>query len=364
LAEASLAVEQDSEWLGVATVLARAKIALGQIEQGLLYADNLVLDSRDDGVRLDYAYMLMSVGHNDDARVELMLLLEETGSASALRALGFLEMDGGRFEEAGARFSRLLSTGEYTYDAFFYLGLIAERMEDYQRAMRAYARVNMGINAIAAQARLAHLINRLGEGEKALQHLDQFGAQNPGFRVDMMVARAELLGEMGRYPEALDLYKEVLELRPADEGTGYAMAFMLESSGDLRSSIKQLRSFVRKRRTDPLALNALGYTLVANTDRLKEAGRYINKAVRLAPVNAAIIDSKGWLHFKTGEYKLALEYLREAYALDNDPEIAAHLGEVLWEMGEQTEAQKFWFQALAVNPDSDALTETMERFGQ
>ncbi|MCZ6829874.1 MAG: tetratricopeptide repeat protein [Gammaproteobacteria bacterium] len=364
LAEASLAVEQDSEWLGVATVLARAKIALGQIEQGLLYADNLVLDSRDDGVRLDYAYMLMSVGHNDDARVELMLLLEETGSASALRALGFLEMDGGRFEEAGARFSRLLSTGEYTYDAFFYLGLIAERMEDYQRAMRAYARVNMGISAIAAQARLAHLINRLGEGEKALQHLDQFGAQNPGFRVDMMVARAELLGEMGRYPEALDLYKEVLELRPADEGTGYAMAFMLESSGDLRSSIKQLRSFVRKRRTDPLALNALGYTLVANTDRLKEAGRYINKAVRLAPVNAAIIDSKGWLHFKTGEYKLALEYLREAYALDNDPEIAAHLGEVLWEMGEQTEAQKFWFQALAVNPDSDALTETMERFGQ
>ena len=83
-----------------------------------------------------------------------------------------------------------------------------------------------------------------------------------------------------------------------------------------------------------------------------------------APVNAAIIDSKGWLHFRTGEYKLALEYLRKAYALDNDPEIAAHLGEVLWEMGEQTEAQKFWFQALAVNPDSDALTDTMERFGQ
>ncbi len=364
LAEANLAVEQDSEWLAVATVLARAQIALGQIEQGLGYADNLVLDSRDDGVRLDYAYMLMSVGRNDDARVELMLLLEETGSASALRALGFLEMDGGRFEEAGARFSRLLGTGEYTYDAFFYLGLIAERMEDYQRAMRAYARVNLGFSAIAAQARLAQLINRLGEGEKALQHLDQFGAQNPGFRVDMMVARAELLGEMGRYPEALDLYKEVLELRPADEGTPYAMAFMLESSGDLKSSIKQLRSFVRKRRTDPLALNALGYTLVANTDRLKEAGRYINEAVRLAPVNAAIIDSKGWLHFRTGEYELALEYLRKAYALDNDPEIAAHLGEVLWEMGEQTEAQKFWFQALAVNPDSDALTDTMERFGQ
>ncbi len=364
LAEARIAVEQDSEWLAVATVLARAKISSGQIEQGLSYAEDLVLDSRDDGVRLDYAFMLMSVGRNDDARFELMLLLEETGSASALRALGFLEMDGGRFEDAAARFSQLLGTGEYTHDAFFYLGLIAERMEDYPRAMRAYARVNTGFNAITAQARLAQLMNRLGDGEKALQHLAQFGTQNPGFRVDMMVARAELLGEMGRYPEALGLYREVLELRPADEGTGYSMAFMMESSGDLKSSIKQLRSFVKKRRNDPLALNALGYTLVANTDRLNEAGRYINEAVRLAPVNAAIIDSKGWLHFRTGEYELAIEYLREAYALDNDPEIAAHLGEVLWKTGEQTEAQKLWFQALAINPESDVLTDTMDRFGQ
>ena len=142
------------------------------------------------------------------------------------------------------------------------------------------------------------------------------------------------------------------------------MAFMMESSGDLKSSIKQLRSFVKKRRNDPLALNALGYTLVANTDRLNEAGRYINEAVRLAPVNAAIIDSKGWLHFRTGEYELAIEYLREAYALDNDPEIAAHLGEVLWKTGAQTEAQKLWFQALAINPESDVLTDTMDRFGQ
>ena len=169
---------------------------------------------------------------------------------------------------------------------------------------------------------------------------------------------------MGRCAEELGLQLEGLELGPADEGTGYSMAFMMESSGDLKSSIKQLRSFVKKRRNDPLALNALGYTLVANTDRLNEAGRYINEAVRLAPVNAAIIDSKGWLHFRTGEYELAIEYLREAYALDNDPEIAAHLGEVLWKTGAQTEAQKLWFQALAINPESDVLTDTMDRFGQ
>jgi tetratricopeptide (TPR) repeat protein len=364
LAEANKAVALDSEWFSVATLLARARIASGQIEEGLRYADDLVLESRDDGVRLDYAYMLMSVGRSEDARLELMLLHEETGSAGALRALGFLEMDAGRFEEAAARFSQLLGTGEYTFDALFYLGLIAERMEDYQRAMRAYARVNAGFSAIAAQARLARLMNQLGEPETALEHLAQFGIQNPGFRVDMMVASAELLGEMGRFEEALDTYREVLELRPADEGTGYAMAFMEELSGDLKSSIKQLRSFVRKRRADPLALIALGYTLVVNTDKLSEAGRYIDKAIELAPANAAIIDSKGWLHFRKGEHELALKYLRDAYALDNDPEIAAHLGEVLWEMGEQTEAQKLWFRALAINPDSDALTDTMDRFGQ
>jgi len=173
-----------------------------------------------------------------------------------------------------------------------------------------------------------------------------------------------LLGEMGRYDEGIDVYQQILDLRPADEGTAYALAFMKEASGDAKGSIKLLRSFTKKRRGDPLALNALGYTLVSNTNKLGEARRYIDEAMRLAPMNAAIIDSKGWLHFKTGENEQALKYLRQAYELDNDPEIAAHLGEVLWETGEETDAQKLWFQALSINPDSDALKDTMERFGQ
>ncbi len=363
LVAAGEAVQADPQWLAASTLLARARIASGQIDSGLEFAEELVLDSRDLEVRLDYAYMLMSVGHTDDARVELMLLTEETGSAGALRALGFLELDTGSFEQAGARFSELLGTGEFTEDAMFYLGLIAERMEDYQRAMRAYSRVNIGYSAIPAQARLAHLMNKLGDEQGALKHLRRFGLQNPVFRVDMMVARAELLGELGRYDESLALYQEVLELRPTDDGTAYAMAFMHESSGNLGASIKLLKSFVRKRSDDPLALNALGYTLAASTDRLREARRYIDKAIRLAPSNAAIVDSKGWLHFRAGEHEQALQYLRQAYALDNDPEIAAHLGEVLWTMGDEIEAKKLWFNALAINPDSDSLLETMERFG-
>lgn len=360
----SKAIEKDPEWLAAKTIAARAQIASGDIDGGLSSAEDVVIDSRDLVTRLEFAYMLMSVGRLDEARVELMLLIEDHGSTGALRALGFLELDEGRFEESEQVFSQLLRSGEYTYDALFYLGLIAEKMEDFPRAMKAYAEVTIGNNAVAAQARIAYLMNKMGDAEIGLNHLEEFGAANPHYRLDMMVARAELLAQIGRYDESKVLYDEVLTLRPGDESTGFAKAFMLDRAGQTSDSIKLLRTFVRRRGDDPLALNALGYTMVDRSEKIKEAGKYIDKALALAPVNSAIIDSKGWFFYRSGDNARAIEYLTRAYSLDNDPEIAAHLGEVYWESGDEVEAQKVWFNALARNPDSDALMDTMERYGQ
>lgn len=359
----AMAVENDPEWVAAKTIAARAQIASGDIESGLQNAEEVVLENRDLDSRLEFAYMLMGVGRRDEARIELMLLIEDHGYTGALRALGFLELDEGRFEEAETAFGQLLRTGEYTYDALFYLGLIAEKLEDYPRAMKAYAEVTFGQSAIAAQARIANLMYKLGDGDIGLQHLEEFGNQNPQFRLDMIAARAELLADMGRFDEALAMLDALLELRPGDETTGYAKAFMLDRAGRTDESIKLLKKFVKQRKNDPLALNALGYTMVDRSQKLKDAGEYIEKALRLAPVNAAIIDSKGWYLYRRGDNAQAIEVLSQAYVFDNDPEIAAHLGEVYWETGDEVEAKKVWFNAIARNPESDALLETMERYG-
>ena len=100
------------------------------------------------------------------------------------------------------------------------------------------------------------------------------------------------------------------------------------------------------------ALNALGYTLADRTDRYQEALGYIEQALEQMPNDAAVLDSMGWVHFRMGKRDPALEYLRQAYHINPDAEIAAHLSEVLWVDGQREEARKIWREALGRDPDS------------
>jgi tetratricopeptide (TPR) repeat protein len=110
------------------------------------------------------------------------------------------------------------------------------------------------------------------------------------------------------------------------------------------------------------AYNALGYSLADRNVRLEEALQYIDKALQLAPDDAFIIDSMGWVQFRLGHYDASLKYMRRAYTVRPDPDIAAHLGEVLWTVGEHDEAQRVWQDARKKSPDNEALVNTMKRF--
>jgi tetratricopeptide (TPR) repeat protein len=110
------------------------------------------------------------------------------------------------------------------------------------------------------------------------------------------------------------------------------------------------------------AYNALGYTLAEKTDRLQEALELIEKAFKLAPEDPFILDSMGWVHYRLGNVETAVKYLQQAYGLRPDPEIAAHLGEVLWKVGQRDEARKVWRAALSDNPDHETLTTVMQKF--
>jgi tetratricopeptide (TPR) repeat protein len=76
------------------------------------------------------------------------------------------------------------------------------------------------------------------------------------------------------------------------------------------------------------------------------------------------MDSMGWVLFRRGDFKAALDYLTRAYALRPDPEIAAHLGEVLWVMGRRDEAAKTWKEAAKANPGNEVLSGAIKRFLQ
>jgi len=110
------------------------------------------------------------------------------------------------------------------------------------------------------------------------------------------------------------------------------------------------------------AYNALGYTLAERNERLDEAQKLIEKALALTPDDHFILDSMGWVHYRMGRLDQELEFIRRAYDNQPDPEIAAHLGEVLWQQGKHEEAISTWDAALREYPDNEVLVNTAKKF--
>jgi Flp pilus assembly protein TadD len=70
----------------------------------------------------------------------------------------------------------------------------------------------------------------------------------------------------------------------------------------------------------------------------------------------------GWVQYREGDLKGAVQTLRRAYDGRPDPEIGAHLGEVLWKIGNRAEANRVWEESLKNAPDNETLRQTIDRF--
>jgi tetratricopeptide (TPR) repeat protein len=141
----------------------------------------------------------------------------------------------------------------------------------------------------------------------------------------------------------------------------YATASVYEEQGRVSAALRELSLVVKARPNDPAALNALGFTLADHAKELSRARKLIERAHAAAPRNAAILDSLGWVLFRQGRAIEALPRLNAAYVYDHDGDIAAHLGEVLWHLGRQDEAQRIWSEASALDADNHLLKSTRHR---
>jgi tetratricopeptide (TPR) repeat protein len=365
LSESRLAMEGRPGWPEAAVLHARALLANGHREQGLALLEGRE-DFREDGrLRLEYAILLLAAQRPEEARLELELLLAEYPRLpGALRTMGFLEFQAGNYELAERYFIDLIGTGLYVPDALFYLGNIAEIEGDLDSAVSFYSQVKSGGNLIQARVRLSLILYRLGKSDEALRSLENVVAADPDSSIDLASARGELLMRMGRFDDALELYTRELERYPDDRGLLFARSFLYERMDRVDEAIVELRALLAQDPDDPVALNALGYTLADRTDQFEEAYELIRRAYEQSPDNAAIVDSMGWVEFRMGNHEQAIEHLRRAWALQRDPEIAAHLGEVLWTTGDRPAAEEIWFESLSENPESEVLQEVIERLMQ
>lgn len=363
-ARAEQAMELEPDWIQPQLLYARSLLLAGEREAAIDYTARLVGDDPDPDpeARLELAVMYLSADRDDDALSQVnQILLEQPARTDALRLMAIINFSNDHLDAAWSDFQDLLSSGQYTMDAMFYMGRIADRRLEYDDAVALYSQVISGSNVVVAQSRAGEIMLEQGKPEMALQHLEGFGETHPSHAIDMMQARADILGRMERHEDALELYDRVIEYRPDSERPMLGKAELMLRMGQLEDAIELYREAVDRWPDSAFALNALGYTLADRTDRYDEAERLIKKAMEIEPDSGAIIDSWGWVLYRQGQLDEALSELKRAYGILKDPEVAAHIVEVLWKLGRTEEAKKTLQDAERSFPENELLERVRER---
>ena len=243
------------------------------------------------------------------------------------------------------------------------LGQVAAARDNDTLAEQYYRAVGSGDEQIQAQFLLARLQSKRGEYDLARQTLQGIEGDDEVLR-RARVAEAQVLRDSGQFQAAFDMLEDELSRSEQDPDLLYETALLAERLGHTDIMEGRLRTLLDADPDNAHALNALGYSFADRGVRLDEAYTLIKRANELSPEDPFILDSLGWVHFRKGEHGRALELLKQAYDQRNDPEIAAHVGEVLWAMDRRDEARRIWNEASERHPDSKELQAVIGRYAQ
>ena len=249
--------------------------------------------------------------------------------------------------------------------ALIYLSQIADERNDGVAALDWLSRIPSldGKNTayFSSQMRKAQLLAKYNKLDEALAFLHAYPA-TPAEHTQVIQMEAELLRDNNRVKEAYALLQTAVADHPENTDLLYDYAMMAEKLDHLPEMESALRTVIRLTPKNQHAYNALGYSWADRSMRLPEARELIQKALELAPDDPFIMDSMGWLEFRQNNAKVALPLLQKAYDIRPDVEIAAHLGEVLWSLGNKPEAKKIWQEAIKKEPGNALLKSTVARF--
>jgi tetratricopeptide (TPR) repeat protein len=314
-------------------------------------------------VRLSYARLLVSDKKYTEARTEFQTLLKEfPDNADVTMAVALLSLQLNDLDAAETQLQHALQTDYKDLDAVrFYLGQVNEERKRPDDALKWYSSVNGGEQYVPSRARYAGILakqGKIGDARKYLQDAGRNGAE----RVQFTQAEAQLLRDANDYRGAFDLLGQAIVKNPNSTELLYDQAMAADKVDRIDVLESNLRKVIQMKPDYAHAYNALGYTLADRNVRLPEAYTLVEQALKLAPEDPFIMDSMGWVLFRMNQNEAAITFLKRAFDIRPDAEIAAHLGEVLWADGRKDEAQKVWAAAQKDNPANETLSATVKKF--
>jgi Flp pilus assembly protein TadD len=319
--------------------------------------------------RLALAQMYLASDRLDDAQKQFEAMHKDnTNDLTPLMALALIEIQKKDFTGAQPFLEQYAQKAEKTPgadpgQAYIYLSQLALEQKNDAAASDWLNKISPSSQQyIPAQITRAQLLEKQGKPDDARKLLAGLQPQDP--RDQALIARtdAAILFDAKRYQEAEDRLAHASADYPDDPDLTYDYAMAAEKNGHYDTMEAQLRKLIESQPDNPQAYNALGYSLADRGVRLQEADKLIQKASSLAPDDAFIMDSVGWVKYRLGDTTDALKLLRKAYDMQPNAEIGAHLGEVLWKTGAQDQARDAWREARKLEPDNDTLLKTLKRF--
>lgn len=315
-------------------------------------------------VRMAYAKTLVNQKKIQEAKPEFIRLVESSkGNPEVSAVVGLLSLESAEYQMADQYFEQALSRGFKEPDQLhLYLGRSAEKQKNDTRALSWYDKIQPGELYLEGRLAASQVIARSKNVDAAISMLDDVNDLTVEQQILVIQAEANLLGQAKRHQEAFDLLQKANTSFPESAELTYDFAMAAERAGKLDVMEDALYKLIKMRPDYAAAYNALGYSYADRNIKLIEAKSLVETALKLSPSDHYIMDSLGWVYFRLGDLPNAVEYLRKAYAIQADPEIAAHLGEALWKQGQQEEAKLIWEQALKAHPENDVLVATAKKF--
>lgn len=317
--------------------------------QARLTLARVLMQSKDyAGARSAFEAVLRQDPANSDARLATALLAGQLGDRRTART----------------QLLKLTGDTKKADQAYFYLGKLAEDTGDTRQAIDWYAHVEAGEHHADALLRRADLLATQGDLDAGVALLAGAATQTHGERMRFLLAQSDLLLQGNRAQQAEALINEALVQVPDSIDLLFARSMVLDKLNRRVEMEQDLRRVLELDPKNTNALNAWGYTLADRGERLDEAHSLISRALEQSPDNPYILDSLGWVLFRKGDLVGAETNLRRALSLMPDPEVYAHLAEVLHAQGRTDEAQQILREGLEKSPTDSRLLTVKSKLGQ
>ena len=313
-------------------------------------------------LRLQYARLLGAEGDYSSAQAQFAILLAlDPDNPDMLSTAALLDFELEQYDAALAKFRHLIALEARLDEAFYYTGRIQAAEDRYPEAVEAFASVGPSREFRDANVRAAQILIDTAFASDIRHFFQAQRRTYPSAAEQLFLLEADSLRDWEG--ESLAAYDRGLNAFPQSFSLLYGRAMIHESQGSLEAMERDLRSILAQDPNHAATLNALGYSLTNRTQRYEEAAVLIERALALSPGDPAIMDSLGWVYYKLGQYIQSESLLREAHAAFPDPEVAAHLGEVLWAQGREMEAKDIWQDGLNRVNDHPIILEAIDRLG-